>query len=63
MAWHLAAGGGELDCCRFLVTGIYRYVALGAYGGSVRCDDQTTFSAVNPSLVLRRGEGDMREAG
>lgn len=63
MAWHLAPGGGDLQGNRFFVAGIYGNVALVAYGGGIRCDDQAPFSAVNPGLKLRRGEGDVREAG
>lgn len=46
-----------------LVAGIDGNVALDAHGGRVRHEDQTTFSAMNPGLVRRIGEGNMREAG
>ena len=38
-------------------------MALAADGGGIRRNDQAPFSAANISLKLRRGEGDVREAG
>lgn len=63
MAWHLTSGGGNLQRRRFLIAGICGNVALVAHSSCVRNDDQTTFSAVNPGLVLRSGEGHVGQAG
>lgn len=63
MAWHLAPRSGDLQGRRFLVAGIIGNVALAAYGGGIRRNDQAPFSAANIGLKLRRGEGDVREAG
>lgn len=63
MAGDLACSSWDLQRHGFLVAGIDGNVALDAHGGRVRHQDQTTFSAVNPGLVRRIGEGNMRETG